>query len=67
MLFVFLELMFRLPYTEAVLLEIQRVSSIAPLLPPHLTLTDVTYRDYKIPKVRFHMHLLAGISNFINV
>ncbi|CAH1777163.1 unnamed protein product [Owenia fusiformis] len=39
-----------LPYTEAVLLEIQRYNSIVPLAVPHQTTADVTFKGYHIPK-----------------
>ena len=39
----------RLPYTEAVLLETQRLGDIVPLLVPHQTLTPVTVGGYRLP------------------
>ena len=39
----------RLPYTEAVLLETQRLGDIAPLLVPHQTLAPVTVGGYRLP------------------
>ena len=39
-----------LPYTEATLLEIQRLCDDAPLGIPHGTKHDVTFRGYTIPK-----------------
>uniref|UniRef100_A0A8C7E1E4 Uncharacterized protein n=1 Tax=Naja naja TaxID=35670 RepID=A0A8C7E1E4_NAJNA len=40
----------KLPYTNAVIHEIQRVSNVAPLGIPHTPLTDVQLLGYKIPK-----------------
>ncbi|XP_032087322.1 cytochrome P450 2J2-like isoform X2 [Thamnophis elegans] len=40
----------RLPYTNAVIHEIQRISNIAPLGLPHKTINDVHLLGYKIPK-----------------
>ncbi|XP_055385573.1 methyl farnesoate epoxidase-like [Condylostylus longicornis] len=39
-----------LPYTEAVIYEIQRISSVAPLAIIHRTLQTVNYQNYIIPK-----------------
>jgi len=39
-----------LPYTEAVLMESQRLSSIAPFTVPHAALTDTKLQGYTIPK-----------------
>lgn len=40
-----------LTYTEAVLMESLRVSSVAPSVVPHLALKDTKCRGYTIPKV----------------
>ncbi|XP_034281354.1 cytochrome P450 2F2-like [Pantherophis guttatus] len=40
----------KLPYTNAVIHEIQRVSNVAPLGIPHASITDVQFFRYKIPK-----------------
>ena len=40
-----------LPYTEAVLMEAQRLSSIAPFTVPHYALKDTFIQGYFIPKV----------------
>ena len=39
-----------LPYTEAVIQEIMRYGTIAPIGAPHYTDVDTTFRGYKIPK-----------------
>ncbi|KAI9553139.1 hypothetical protein GHT06_021032 [Daphnia sinensis] len=39
-----------LPYTEAVLMEAQRCSTIAPLTPPHYAIKDTKLQGYSIPK-----------------
>eukprot|EP00058_Branchiostoma_floridae_P016375 XP_002601863.1 hypothetical protein BRAFLDRAFT_121141 [Branchiostoma floridae] len=38
------------PYTEATILEVMRMGSIAPLSLPHATTVDTTLRGYQIPK-----------------
>eukprot|EP00095_Tigriopus_kingsejongensis_P007363 maker-scaffold1571_size35388-snap-gene-0.6 protein:Tk07363 transcript:maker-scaffold1571_size35388-snap-gene-0.6-mRNA-1 annotation:"probable cytochrome p450 303a1" len=43
----------RLPYTEAVIAEIQRKSCIVPSGIPHVTLKDTTIGSYQIPKGTF--------------
>ncbi|OXA59295.1 Methyl farnesoate epoxidase [Folsomia candida] len=40
-----------LPYCEAVLCELMRISSIAPITVPHSTLQDVEIRGWTVPKV----------------
>ncbi len=39
-----------LPYTDAVLLEVQRLADIAPLAIPHAVTKDVVFKGYHIPK-----------------
>ncbi|XP_067667946.1 cytochrome P450 2J5-like [Haliotis asinina] len=41
---------FKLPYVEATLCEIQRISTIAPLSVPHATLQDTTLGGFDIPR-----------------
>jgi len=40
----------RLPYTEAVILEIMRRRTVAPFLIPHATLKDTKVLEYDVPK-----------------
>lgn len=40
----------KLPYTEAVIQEIQRMGAVAPQIIPHETLDDVTISGYLVPK-----------------
>ncbi|CAL8078973.1 unnamed protein product [Orchesella dallaii] len=42
----------KLPYTQAVLMEVLRISNVSPAAIPHTIMgRDAIYRDYKIPKV----------------
>ena len=47
----FIDLINSLPYTEAVLMEAQRLSSIAPFTVPHTAMKDTQLQGYTIPKV----------------
>ncbi|XP_049963436.1 methyl farnesoate epoxidase-like isoform X2 [Schistocerca serialis cubense] len=40
----------RLPYFEAVIAEISRINTTAPMCPPHVALKDTTLHGYNIPK-----------------
>lgn len=42
----------RLPYTEAVVHEIQRYIALLPSSLPHAVIRDTKFRQYVIPKVR---------------
>lgn len=41
----------KMPYTDAVIHEIQRSMSLAPIAFPHQMTRDTTFHDYHIPKV----------------
>lgn len=41
-----------LPFTDAVLHEVQRFLDIVPFSLPHYALKDISFRGYTIPKVR---------------
>lgn len=43
---------FSLPYLEAVIAEVSRISTIAPLTAPHSTERDTQLNGFLIPKVK---------------
>ncbi|XP_059576215.1 cytochrome P450 2K6-like [Alligator mississippiensis] len=51
----------KMPYTDAVVHEIQRFSNILPMDLPHETTMDVTLKGYFIPKGTYIIPLLASV------
>uniref|UniRef100_A0A8C3C3T1 Cytochrome P450 n=1 Tax=Cairina moschata TaxID=8855 RepID=A0A8C3C3T1_CAIMO len=51
----------QMPYTDAVIHEVQRFASILPLDLPHETTTDVILKDYFIPKGTYIIPLLISV------
>ncbi|KAF3693289.1 Cytochrome P450 2F3 [Channa argus] len=50
-----------LPFTDAVLHEIQRLMDIVPMSLPHYTLQDISFRGYTIPKDTLIIPLLHSV------
>lgn len=50
-----------LPFTDAVLHEIQRLMDIVPMSVPHYALQDISFRGYTIPKV-FWFHQIECVQ-----
>ena len=52
---------YSLPYTDACIMEIQRLGSIAPMAVPHRALQDIKIDKYRIPKDTFVFSVLYHI------
>ncbi|KAG8445802.1 hypothetical protein GDO86_010549 [Hymenochirus boettgeri] len=50
-----------MPYTDAVIHEIQKFGTIAPIPIPRATTQEVTFRGYHLPKGTYVMSLLASV------
>ncbi|KAJ1067044.1 hypothetical protein K5549_012403 [Capra hircus] len=53
----------RMPYTDAVLHEIQRYIDLVPSNLPHVATQDVKFREYLIPKVRSISSILKTLES----
>ncbi|XP_072346063.1 cytochrome P450 2C20-like isoform X1 [Scyliorhinus torazame] len=51
----------KMPYTDAVIHEVQRVIDIAPMSIPHMTMSDIEFRGYLIPQGTFVIPLLSSV------
>ncbi|XP_072919919.1 cytochrome P450 2C19-like [Hemitrygon akajei] len=52
----------KMPYTDAVIHEVQRYIDIAPMSLPHMATSDVNFRGYLIPK---GMHVIPVLSSVL--
>ena len=52
-----------MPYTEAVLMEIMRMSNVTPLTVPHCAMNDTQLQGFTIPKVKI-LKISISLKNF---
>ena len=55
-----------LPYTDAVLMEVQRMNTIAPLTAPHRATKDTKLLGYNIPKVIVDLKIYM-VQNYLTL
>ncbi len=56
-----------LPFTDAVLHEIQRLMDIVPMSAPHYALKDISFRGYTIPKVFWCHHINIYVLRWFQI
>ncbi|KAM4816135.1 cytochrome P450 2K6-like [Urocitellus parryii] len=55
----------QMPYTDAVIHEVQRFANILPTSLPHATTTNVTFKNYYIPKVFMAVTKIPNKKNLV--